>query len=211
VRHEYRRGKEAAIDDLEAWKQAVSHWNPDEVTRRIETKQTTITVEITRCVRETFHPFVSQNTTIDWSLFQTCVEWTFGFTSNEETGYLGEEFVYKQLLRSGRYADVVWVNKAKGESGRQMVDRHGGRFQIAETRLHYDVVGIAKDESKTFFEVKSTRADFGYGKYPFWISPPQWEFILGTKAPNSSVVAVVFGAKSSQPRSFYFTLDASLA
>jgi hypothetical protein len=183
----------------------VSYTVPVDISTRVQHDRTVISTEITRCVRTTFHRYLPS--ALDYEDFRNYIEFYVELTGNSLTGYAGEAFVYHQLRSSNRFKDVLWPNESKTVGiGECFQDFHGNERWVVESGQHYDILAIDHQNVKWYFEVKSTRASFGIGKYPFWISPDQWRFFLGRANADRTTVAVVFNAQSSSPQAFYFQL-----
>jgi hypothetical protein len=183
----------------------VSYTVPVDIRTRVQSDETIISTEITRCVRTTFQSHLPPS--FDYDDFDSYIQFYVELTGNSLTCYAGETFVYQQLRSSDRFKDVLWLNESKTNGiGEHFHDFSGTDRWVVESGEHYDILAIDHQDTKWYFEVKSTRATFNDGKYPFWVSPEKWRFFLDRAKADRTIMVVVFDAQSSSPQAFYFQL-----
>jgi hypothetical protein len=202
------------IGDLEAFKAKLSEAKQE--TEKAQTEATRMQGEAQRLTQEvtTLQAQYGQtrNEVARWQQKKTKYEsqWSivkslFADDSQEgrRIGYRAEAFAYEALRRSGEYCEVIWPNLSKNGQG-FLVEFGGKEYVVDETGNHYDLIAKKNDGSVHVFEVKSTVNDVMAQKYPFWVSPSQWQMLSQPSSKGSSKNLVfVFNSRSNSPQAFW--------
>ena len=127
---------------------------------------------------------------------------------NFENGYKGEAYVYKQLLKSGNFNNVVWAHKTidPDNSDYSIVDFEGETHYIKDDYSKYDLSVETKDGKTIFIEVKSTRTNLADAdNIALPISTSEWNFVNQINDREKYYLARVFNVEN-RPEGHYLSL-----
>jgi len=139
------------------------------------------------------------------SLFESFIRYgDFYFENkNEETGIIGEAYIYELLRDSGKFKNVIW--KMEDNYNGRRFRYNGTTYYIRPDGSHYDIEVETFNNCRFYIEVKSTKYELG-NKVPFFISKKQIDMMKLTEYPNKYILAIVFNAMSN-PSHFFMTMD----
>lgn len=74
-------------------------------------------------------------------------------------GYMGEAYIYKNLIQMGCFSKVEWNANTKDENNPSVTTMDGSKYFIQEDGEHYDIYAEDFENQKYYFEIKSTNKD----------------------------------------------------
>lgn len=121
-------------------------------------------------------------------------------------GYKGEAYIYKQLLNSNVFKEVIWEHKSNEDTDLSIIDFEGEKHYISENYSKYDLVVKTHDDKTIYFEVKSTRTSLSDADtIALPISHREWNFVSKVNVNDDYCLARVFEVEEN-PEGHYLNM-----
>ncbi|MGI6319583.1 MAG: DUF3883 domain-containing protein [Bacteroidales bacterium] len=125
---------------------------------------------------------------------------------NYENGYKGEAYIYRQLVKSGNFKDVVWEHKSEIPTDIEIIDFEGNNHYIKDNGSKYDLTAETFEGKKIYIEVKSTRTTIDEAdRIALPISSREWRFVNQISENDRYCLARVFDVENN-PEGHYLSL-----
>ena len=125
---------------------------------------------------------------------------------NYENGYKGEAYIYRQLVKSGNFRDVIWEHKSDIPTDIEITDFEGNNHYIKDNGSKYDLIAETFEGKKIYIEVKSTRTTIEEAdKIALPISSREWRFVNQISENDKYCLARVFDVENN-PEGHYLSL-----